>query len=76
MAKSGSSCTCQEEIKGLKEDLSHSHYDMGLAMENIAYLQLEVLAERMEKEDAFERAYVTRLDSEELKARSKEDVAL
>ncbi|ONK78138.1 uncharacterized protein A4U43_C02F14740 [Asparagus officinalis] len=65
----GSSCTCPRGDKGLKEDLNHSYHDISLTKEKIEYLQSKVLAVSKEKDDAFERVHVARLDSKEPKAR-------
>ncbi|ONK63963.1 uncharacterized protein A4U43_C07F20710 [Asparagus officinalis] len=71
---SSSSSTGPIGDKGPQRGLSYSHHDMGLAEEKIAYLQSIVLAERREKEDAFERAHVARLDSKKLKVGLKEEI--
>ncbi|ONK68770.1 uncharacterized protein A4U43_C05F15820 [Asparagus officinalis] len=62
-------------MKGLQEDLDHSHNNLGLDEQRIKYLESNVEVEKRERDDAYNLAQVAQLDVEELKLRLQEEAA-
>ncbi|ONK76073.1 uncharacterized protein A4U43_C03F23600 [Asparagus officinalis] len=63
----------QTKMQNMQEELNQAHLGLGIANEQIKYLESEVKAEKREREDAYEWAQVARLEAEDSKVRLQEE---